>query len=492
MQRGASADGVALAGIGRRESSRRLGDLDLTRSLSGLKPVALAAAAFFAVSGLATLLPLLGAAAAAIVGLVLAVRRPGLLLALALNGFFVYLAVLDLADRGTATAAYDVVLGGLMLFAAWRGRDVLVGRLRARSRLETTWLVAAALLAAWFVVNGLLYPVGGHETRLLMGLLAVITIPSLALALSLDRRGLADLRLWIIALGLGMALADVVAQASGTPLTSGRFSPIDRLDTINAGLVPALAGAALLSAPAHSQRARAVQALLLATLVGATVIPGSRGPVLALALTIALAVALAPRRLALVAVAALALGVPVGYAGSKSFGTEAYLSQGVSDAVTSVQSGGGSGNTTPAKPGTVAPISTFQIRRYWITSALKAVPDKPLLGHGIVALRDTSPEAYRMGVAGELRYPHNDLVESIYSLGIPGLVLFVVLVGSATVAGYRIVRGGSRTLPLLAVLLFAFAFFESNFSGEIGADNVLWASAALVIALSLDARRAAS
>jgi O-antigen ligase len=497
MQREVSANGVALAGISPRESSRPVADLDLTRSLAGLKSVVLAAAAFFTIAGLAALLPLLGAAAAAVIGFVIALRRPGLLLALALNGFFVYLAVVDVAGRGTATLEYDVVLGGLMLFAAWRSRDLVFARLRARGRLETTWLVAAALLAFWFLLNGVLYRAGGHETRLLMGLLVIITIPSLLLAFSLDRRGLADLRLWIVALGLGMVLGDVVAAAIGTPLIQGRFSPIERLDPINAGLVPALAAAALISAPMRSLRGRALQTVLLAALVAATVIPGSRGPVATLALTVIVAaVLLTPRRLVLVAVGALAIGVPIGYAGSKSFGSESYLSQGVTDIVTGIQSGGGSGGgsgTPPAvKPGTVAPISTFKIRKYWITSALKAAPDKPVLGHGIVTLPDTSPEAYRMGVAGELIYPHNDLVESIYSLGIPGFVLFVLLLGLPLIAGYRLLRGRSGTLLLLAVLLFVFSFFESNFSGEIGADSALWASAGLLIALSLDRRRSAS
>jgi O-antigen ligase len=476
MQQEASADGVALSCIGRRESNRRFAGFDLSELRPPLVAIAFAAAAFFAVAGLVAVLPLLGAAAAIVVGCVLALRRPGLLLALALNGFFVYLAVVDLAGRSTATAAYDGVLAALLLFAAWLRRDVLAARLRARGTLETIWLVAAALLAAWFVVNGLLYRVGGHEARVLMGLLVLVTLPSLALALSLDGRGLANLRWWIVGLGLGMVLADVVAGAVGPSIVNGRLSAIARLDPISGGIVPAVAGAAALSLPAHSRRGRILQTLLLATLVAGTVTPGSRGPVLALALTIVLGALIMPRRLAVVAVAALALGLPAGWAGAKAFGTERYLGAGVNDVV---------GNTAGGE------ISSFRIRRYWISSALSDVPEKPLLGHGLVALRDTSPDAYRMGVAGELRYPHNDLVESIYSLGIPGLVLFLLLLSLPALAAYRLLRARRGTLPLLAASLFAFAFAESNFSGEIGADHVLWASAGLLIALSLDRRRAA-
>jgi hypothetical protein len=489
--------------------------------LPALVSVALAAAAFFTIAGLVAVVPLLGASAAAVVGLVLAVRRPGALLALALSGFFVYLAVVDVAGRGTATIEYDAVLAGLMLFAAWRGRAVLAARLRVLGRLETMWLVSAALLVAWFLGNGLLYRVGGHEAHLLMALLVLVTLPSLALALSLDQHGLADLRRWIVALGLGLVVGDVIAVLVGTPLIAGRFSPIERLDPINAGLVPALAGAVALSAPVRGKRARILQTLLLAALVAGTVLPGSRGPVLALALTLALGALVAPRSLAAVAVAGFAIGLALGYPASKSLGTEQYLSQGVTDVVTGIQGGRGNPNgagagSEPGSPGaptnvdlvrvlggftggarttaqasesTLPPISTFRIRRYWLMSALKAAPDKPLLGHGLVALPDNSPEAHRMGVAGMVVYPHNDLVESVYSLGIAGLVLFLLLIGLPMVAGYRLLRRTGGAVPLLVALMFTFAFFESNFSGEIGADSLLWASAGLLVALSLDRRR---
>jgi O-antigen ligase len=476
MQQEASAGGVTLGSIGPRESSRRFGGFNGSTLRSHSTSVAIAAAAFFAIAGLASASAILGAAAAIAVGLTLSLRYPGLLLALALNGFFVYLAVLDVAGRGTATLAYDIVLAVLLLLAAWRGRAILAGRLRARGRLESVWLAAAGLLALWFVVNGLLYRIGGHEARVLMGLLILLTLPSLTLALSLDERGFADLRRWIIALGLGMVLAEIVAAAVGPALVDGRLSAIDRLDPISGGLVPALAAAAVLSIPARAPLERALQLLLLATLVAGTVTPGSRGPVVALVVTIVLGAIIAPRRIALVAVVALAVGLPLGYAGAKAFGTDSYLGQAANDVVGDSLRGG--------------EISSISMRRYWIRSALSDVPDKPILGHGLVALRDTSPDAYRMGVGGALRYPHNDLVESIYSLGIPGLVLFLLLISLPAVAGYRLVRRARGTLALLAAMLFVFAFVESNFSGEIGADHVLWASAGLLVALSLDRRRA--
>jgi hypothetical protein len=108
--------------------------------------------------------------------------------------------------------------------------------------------------------------------------------------------------------------------------------------------------------------------------------------------------------------------------------------------------------------------------------------------------RDDTPEAHRMGVDGQRIYPHNTFVEAAHALGLPGLLAFTVLVGGS---GLALLAAGRRTglrshgaFPFI-VGLATFAFVETNISGEIGADALLWAAAALAIVAYLERRAGA-
>jgi O-antigen ligase len=159
-------------------------------------------------------------------------------------------------------------------------------------------------------------------------------------------------------------------------------------------------------------------------------------------------------------------------------------------------SGAGPGPiSTPPGPGAVGdpqgPISTLHIRREWWTTAIKAIPDDPIVGHGVAMFVDDTPEAHRMGVAGERTYLHNSPLESLYSLGLLGAIPYALFILSALVALVVLVRQGARSIAVvLGVGLWVFAFANANVSGEIGADAVLWASGALAVGLYAETARA--
>ena len=401
--------------------------------------------------------------------------RPAWLLAIALNGFYVYLAIFDLANKERHTAVYYGVLGMALLFAAYLRRRHLFARLTTPDRIVRGWLVAACALGLWLVTNGLLYRGGGHEAKVVLGVFAALTVPAALLALTLDRRAFRELLVAVVVLGCGIAVADVIALVHGSRLVDGRFTPLASIDPITAGLVPAIAAAALLGLEPGVGRRRVLYGAVLALLVAAAVLVGSRGPVVTLALVLGTAVVSHWRqRLALVCAAVLVGGALAWTAGTW-VGSSRYLGQSLGDTSPPVSAPTNDAATTP-------PPSTIHMRWYWINSALRAVPNKPLLGHGIVTLRDRSPEAYALGVGGELVYPHNDAVEAIYSLGVVGFFPFLL----ALVAPALLIR--RRGMAYGAGILFVAAFAESNFSGEIGLDTVLWTASALLVAARADRR----
>ena len=92
-----------------------------------------------------------------------------------------------------------------------------------------------------------------------------------------------------------------------------------------------------------------------------------------------------------------------------------------------------------------------------------------------------------MGVTGQNVYPHNTLVEAAYSLGAIGLIAYLVFVGSALVALVSVVRRAGRDpVVAFALAIGVFAFVNTNVSGEIGSDALLWTTAAIAIALHAD------
>jgi O-antigen ligase len=403
---------------------------------------------------------------------------PPWVLAVSLNGFFLYLGALRLlgrAPRTATTGGWYAVIGLLCLAGVWLNRTTLLERLSRAARPTVAYIVAGALLAAWFVLNVLFVSHDTHLARTFAALLILWSLPSAVLALSLPREAIARTAFAVAALAGLYALIEIVALAHHPH--AARFSPIARLDPISAAQFPALGAIALLALTPRSRRQEIGRAIAIAVLSAGTVLPGSRGPVVALCVGLLAASVLLRLRAWRLLVPAVVAGLVLGYGGTRLVGSTQYLTNSVPGGAGLA---GGSSGTTPRS---VPPISTFHIRREWWTTAVKAIPDDPVVGHGVAMFVDNTPEARRMGVAGQRTYPHNSPLESLYSLGLLGALPYLALLGAAIAA--LVVLGVRRAGPAVVFVagLYAFAFVSANLSGEIGADASLWAAGALAVGL---------
>ena len=409
---------------------------------------------------------------------------PLMLLALSLNGFFLYLAILDAADvapRTWLTGAYYALLGTALVGALLTRRARLRERLAALSKVGAVCLGAGTLLVAWYLLNAALFSDGPLAQRL-TALLVLWTLPTALLALT-TRAAELDVLAWALtAAALPIVVIEAVAVArAGDDVF--RFTPIEDLDVISAGLVPALSAVAALSLRPTGRNGRLTRLGALALLGAAVVVPGSRGPVVALAAAALALFLVQPLGLHAVGLGALAAGMAAGVLVGSAIGSFGYLAPGGGDQPARLEPAARhpDGRARPAPT-----ASTLSIRRRWIEDALRQVPDRPLLGHGVGMFVDRTPEAEALGVAGQRTYPHNTFVQAAFSLGALGLILFVLFVGSGAVALASVVRRRARVpgaaVPL-AVGLAAFAFTNTNISGEIGSDALLWTAIALAVSL---------
>jgi O-antigen ligase len=408
---------------------------------------------------------------------------PPFALAASLNGFFIYLGALDVvgrAPRTSTTAAWYSLVGLICLVCAWQHRATLAERLSSRQRPIVAFAVASGLLACWFLLNVLLVS-HGSLSRTFAALLVLWTIPTAVLALSLPANQLTRAAHGLAFLGLAF-LAIEIAVLLNSRVASTRFSPIAYLDPISAAQYPAIGAVALLALGRSAGTRELLRAVGIALLVAAAVLPGSRGPVLALVVAATILVLLRWRESWKLVLPALVVGFALGYAGTVNIGSSYYLTEAIPGASTLSSPPQQKGQPPPAEQ--PPPISTISIRREWWSSALRAIPNEPVVGHGVAMFVDNTPEARRMGVAGTRTYPHNSLIESAYSLGVLGALPYLIFLGAAI---WALLRLATRRPPgvaiALAVGLYAFAFVSANLSGEIGADASLWSAGALAAGL---------
>ena len=289
-------------------------------------------------------------------------------------------------------------------------------------------------------------------------------------------------------MALGLILVPIEALAAARAGNDVfRFTPIAELDVISAGLVPAIAAVAALSLRPASTRGPAVLLLIVAVLAAAAVVPGSRGPVLALVVAAPSLSFVRPFRLHAAALAALAIGLALGSLVGSSIGSFGYLTSLPENPSPSASLSG-----PDAGEKSQSPISTLSIRRQWIEDALRDAPDRPVFGHGVGMFEDRTPEARLMGVYGQRTYPHNTFVEALYSLGVFGLLAYSAFLASAAAALIAVWRRWGRREAALAFVvgIAAFAFVNTNVSGEIGSDALLWTAAAVALALYAESRGA--
>ena len=393
-------------------------------------------------------------------------RLTGWTFAVSLNGFWVYLGALDSIGRmphASTTAAWYALVGSACIVGAWLNRETLFARLRHPARPAGFFVVAAAVLGIWFLLNVVLISHISSLSRTFAGLLVLWSAPTALLALSLPQRAITWAAVGIAILGLGYAIVEWAAFLHGHS-TNERFSPIARLDPISAAQIPAM-GALALREP---RLARAVQHR--AHSPGHT--PGGGKCPLRLPRPDRRDRAWAHRHLSRPAEANLARTRP-----GSSRGTHAWFRRRIAHRLGRIHLDQRSQESRDGP-------STLHIRREWWTSAVEAIPDDPIVGHGVAMFVDNTPEARRMGVAGERTYPHNSPIESLYSLGLLGAIPYAIFITSALVALVALARRRVRTPAIvLAVGLWTFAFVNANISGEIGADAVLWSAGALSVGL---------
>jgi hypothetical protein len=234
-----------------------------------------------------------------------------------------------------------------------------------------------------------------------------------------------------------------------------------------------------------------VQAPAAALLVAAAVLPGARGPLLALAVGVVAVAALDPRRIVRLILPAVALGLVLGVLAAERAGSTYYLGLGIPGLEGAPPTGVDfRGDRLPADLLGEKPISTASIRGEVLREAVSEIPDALVLGHGVGELRDNSAETQRLIDLGRLTeedtltHPHNALVESAYSLGLVGLALFLAAIAGGGIALARLVSAGRRRPEtLLAAGLAAAAAVNSSLSGELGMDAYIWIALALPVAL---------
>ena len=416
-----------------------------------------------------------------------------ILVALTLSGFWLYLGALDLVGRepfSALTAAYYAGVGLAMLAAAWSTRHVLRERLRSGTHAFWAWALSAATLGAWFLVTAVARSDGTYARDAAI-LLVISTLPSALLVLLLKNGSFERLGIALVGLGLLFASLDVVVLALQDE-RSARFTPIHLLNPISAAQVTALGAVACVALNPTSSRGRLAQGAAFGLLVAASIVPASRGVILALAVALLAVLLLVPRR-ALRLLPALALGVLLGLFAAGYSGSSYYLGFGLPLVDDEAPPTGPDFSGVRGSPTALAAeesISTVAIRRYLVKKALRAVPEAPLLGHGVGALVDDSPEARRMIRSGELdadetrTYPHNVFVEAAYSLGLLGLgplLACVALTARALLRTVRRAREGATTT--LAVAFVAFAAVSANVSGALGSDAYFWVALALPIGI---------
>jgi O-antigen ligase len=404
-------------------------------------------------------------------------RVGGLVLAVSLNGFFLYLGLLDLLSVSPSTgltACWYAAIGVASIGAAVPHRRVLVRRVQATSLMLRATLAGLCFLGAWFVVNAALLGRSNLAYHF-AGLFLLWTFPSALLAFSLPPRLVFSALRLIGALGAGFFVIDVVALArSGGGVQ--RFSPLEHLDPISAGNICALGAVAVLAVRPRSRLAIAVQLGVVTALLAASAASGSRGPVAA-GVVGCLAFLVIKRSWTnrLLVLLALVTAISAGAVLAKSVGTLPYLT----DNVAGIPIRGHPHRQIPA-------ISTADIRKRWFKDALSQSVDRPIFGHGVARFVDNTPEAHRMGIAGERTYPHNTFAEAAFSLGLLGVIPYLL---AALGTGVALLRVRRARMPTDACVwgLVGFAAVSTAVSGEIGADAVAWAAIGLSLAAAADA-----
>lgn len=90
--------------------------------------------------------------------------------------------------------------------------------------------------------------------------------------------------------------------------------------------------------------------------------------------------------------------------------------------------------------------------------------------------------------SGGVGYPHNSIIEVAAELGLVGVSIFLLLQAVVAVTAYRTIKKTKGTpdewIMTTAFAIYLFAFIESQFSGYMGGDMLLYTSIGLVAVVS--------
>ncbi len=321
----------------------------------------------------------------------LTVIRPELvgpaLLAVALCGFWLYLgalAVIGVAPRTAITGGYYAVLGALMW--AWvvlRRRRLMQNLLGSRwPRIATA---SAVILFMWFEVAALTSAT--TLSHRFAALVLLSSVPAAFVAASLDEEELLC-AVRLVVRSAGRSPSSKWLQSAGDPSADGSAQfPTSIRSQPHRSQLSAPSRCWLSAHPASAVRGLRSRCSRCSTL--AVLLPGSRGPLLAVSVAAIVILSRRTRRVALITVTVMVLSGTAGYSLASRLGSAGHLTADLS------HSGPWSGETVAA--------SSAEERVWLIRHAIRAGARHLFAGNGVGNLSDYSRTSSSFRLRGAAR-----------------------------------------------------------------------------------------
>lgn len=401
-----------------------------------------------------------------LVSVLFLLRRPELSLAIQLNGIALYLyAIYKLnIETGTfVTGAFYGVMAGSYLIGGWiarrgdRGLDFhLIDRL-------------FALLYSYFFISYLLWSQDNQLAyRKVIYAPALVIAPYIGVRLISSINGIDRFLRYVGAMSLIMIVPSFY-ELWTNPLYQdyGRFSIYifeDKGDNpIQFGIAYALLIIIVIFRMARQRRIRMLDVLTIIPAAFLLIRSGARGPVISLIVTFFIYIIWLGhigRRIKLAVILGGAAFLIFAYSVIPDATVRFY--QVLFDPTVS--------------PTQNASANSIQERILLINMAVDDFLDHPIAGVGTG------------NSSGGVGYPHNSIIEVAAELGLVGVTIFLALQALVVVTAYRAIRKTKGTpdewIMTTAFAIYVFAFIESQFSGYMGGDMLLYVSIGLVAAVS--------
>jgi len=401
-----------------------------------------------------------------LVSVMFLLRRPELSLAIQLNGIALYLyAIYKLnIETGTfETGAFYGVMAGSYLIGGWiarrgdRGLDFhLIDRL-------------FALLYSYFFISYLLWSQDNQLAyRKVIYAPALVIAPYIGVRLISSIKGIDRFLMYVGAMSLIMIVPSFY-ELWTNPLYQdyGRFSIYifeDKGDNpIQFGIAYALLIIIVIFRVARQRRVRMLDMLTIIPAAFLLIRSGARGPVISLIVTFFIYIVWLGhigRRIKLAVILGGAAFLIFAYSVIPDATVRFY--QVLFDPTVS--------------PTQNASANSIQERILLINMAVDDFLEHPIAGVGTG------------NSSGGVGYPHNSIIEVAAELGLVGVTIFLALQALVVVTAYRAIRKTKGTpdewIMTTAFAIYVFAFIESQFSGYMGGDMLLYVSIGLVAAVS--------